>query len=349
MINPGSTLIIGLEGESLTPEEKKLIPQVGGVILFQKNCQSHKSLKNLCSEIKSIKTPTPLIISVDREGGTVDRLRKIDSVAQWPSFSSLEPCLSLKEIEKTSFLLHQELKYFGINMNFSPCVDISNPKSDVLKNRTFSSNPLRVMEVGEAIIRGAQRAQVLSCMKHFPGHGGVNEDTHFVSAVDKRPLGQIRESLLPFRGAIASKVEAAMIAHVEYSSLDEGVLAPFSKKILQKLLQEELGFNGFIVTDDLDMKALDGIPLEILLEKSLQAGTHMFICGQNRDKVIQALDLLKNKRNLSRIAEQQAQKLVLLKKRYQTQLTSRDKPQLNQEGLEWLKSIQAKISLKFLV
>lgn len=338
----GSHLIIGLEGESLTQEEKKLLPKVGGVILFERNCLSYEGLKNLCSEIFSIKTSAPLILSIDREGGVVDRLKRLSPIIKWPHFSKLNSACSLEEVETTSFYLHQELKHFGINMNFAPCLDIENKKSPLLKGRTFSKNPLRVLEIGNASIKGAIRAQVLSCAKHFPGHGGVIEDSHLVRPIDLRTHSRIMESLLPFRGAISSQVSSVMISHILYPALDSENLAPFSKKIVFDLLRTKLGFQGLILTDDLDMHALDSFSLEEIVNKSLASGVHMFICGQNKEKVKDLLEILETQKN-SKSYLLRRKELENFKKRNQHLLLSKNHQELSKNREEWFQKISAQL------
>ena len=140
-MNLGPCLMIGLKGESLTLEEKKFIENfdIGGIILFKRNARTYKGIQNLCRQIYKLKTSSPLLLAIDREGSPVDRLQDIPEFMNWkvpyPSH------LSLNEISQTSFFLNQELKHLGIHMNLSPCLDLSHPQSQVLKNRTFSKKP----------------------------------------------------------------------------------------------------------------------------------------------------------------------------------------------------------------
>lgn len=144
--NIGSCIMLGLKGETLTHQEKHFIESenIGAILLFKRNAQSYSALKELCKSLLLLKVSSPLVIAIDREGGVVDRLTDIPELIPWPNPSPLAQALSFKEIEHTSYLLHQKLKHFGINMNLSPCLDLSHPSSSILKDRTFPKNPFTV-------------------------------------------------------------------------------------------------------------------------------------------------------------------------------------------------------------
>ena len=291
--------MMGLKGESLSYEEKQLIQKegIGAVILFERNIRSSKGLKNLCAELKSLRLPAPLLIAVDREGGSVDRLRKLSSTLNWPGAEELSARFSLKEVEDKSLSLHQELKRFGINFNLAPCVDVSHPKSLVLKGRTFSSSPLVCGAFGRAFILGARRAGVLSCVKHFPGHGGVSGDTHLKALADTRAKGRIEFDLLPYRQTLPL-AGAVMLSHLTYPALDKIHPAPLSFVIVQNYLRRFLSFKGLILTDDLDMKAVSRFSAGEFSASALKAGVNMVLCGQSRKKVFEILEFLKTKKYL---------------------------------------------------
>ena len=329
----GPLLMIGLEGESLTYQEKKIIQKenIGGVLLFKRNCQSYKALKELILELYSLRVSSPLIVAIDREGGVVDRLTQITELYPWPNPSALSHCLTLQEIEKTSYYLHHELKHLRINMNLSPCLDVSNPRSQVLKGRTFSSSPLRVSEVGRALIQGAVRAGVLTCAKHFPGHGGVVEDSHEMLPVDFRTEEQILASALPFRRAFAEHVSSVMISHILYPALDMKNIALFSDFILDQLLRKNMGFQGLVLTDDLEMEAVSGYNKVELAEKSFKAGAQMLISSTNS-----FLEILEGIENTTLI-ERRIKEVMSFKKKYCTILTSSAPALLERRA--WFKEI----------
>ena len=330
----GPLLMIGLEGESLTYYEKKIIQKenIGGVLLFKRNCRSYKALKELISELYSLRVSSPLIVAIDREGGVVDRLTQINEFFPWPNPSALSRCLTLKEMEKTSYYLHHELKHLRINMNLSPCLDISHAQSQVLQGRTFSSNPMRVSEIGKSIIQGAQRAGVLACAKHFPGHGGVAEDSHETLPVDWNSKGQILAVTLPFRRAFAENVSSLMISHILYPALDSKNIAPFSPVILDQLLRKKMGFQGLILTDDLEMSAVSGYSKTERAEKSLTAGAQMLVSSKN--SFVETLEGIENETLIQR----RVKEVMNFKKKYCTILTG-STPPLLKERQSWFEEI----------
>lgn len=333
----GPLLMIGLESESLTYQEKKIIQKenIGGILLFKRNCQSYTALKELISELYSLKVSSPLIVAIDREGGAVDRLTQIKEFYPWPNPSELSYCLTLKEIEQTSYYLHHELKHLRINMNLSPCLDISHPQSQVLKGRTFSSNPIHVSDIGKAVIQGAVRADVLTCVKHFPGHGGVVEDSHKILPIDSRSKEKILNSILPFRRAFAEHVSSVMMSHILYPALDLENIAPLSDRIATQLLRKKLGFQGLILTDDLEMEAVSGYSKSDLAERSLKAGAQMLISSKN--SFLEILDGVEN----TPLVEKRVKEVMIFKKKYCTILTGPSLPLLERRA--WFEKIAERL------
>ncbi len=342
----GSFIIMGLKGESLTLEEKKIIEQenIGGIILFKRNCSSYLSIKELIKELKTLKISSPLIISIDREGGVVDRLKHLKEFYPWPNPSVLAS-LDLWDIEQTSFYLHHELKHIGINMNWSPCVDVPVFDSEVLKGRTFSRSPFKVGQVGKSVIQGAHRAQVLTCGKHFPGHGGTSKDSHLVLPRDLRSFNRILlESIFPFRSLISSQVSSIMLAHILYPSLDSQRIAPLSPFIVQDLLKNYLGFKGLIVSDDLEMAAVRNDVSADWMEQSLKAGVHMFISGQSLEMTKKVLSYLKSHKKCPWLENRQKE-IKNFKKKHFMYLTS-PSPRLTPKRDLWFKRMNSKMSGK---
>ena len=308
----GPLLMIGLEGESLTYQEKKTIQKenIGGVLLFKRNCPSYKALKELIAELYSLRVSSPLIVAIDREGGVVDRLTQIQEFYPWPNPSVLSRCLSLQEIEKTSYYLHHELKHLGINMNLSPCLDISHSQSQVLRGRTFSASPMHSADIGKAVIKGGRQAGVLTCAKHFPGHGGVKEDSHKTQPIDRRSKEHILAEAFPFRRAFSENVPSVMVSHILYPHLDLNNPAPLSPLIVEKLLRKTFGFQGLILTDDIEMQATAGYSKTEWAEQALTAGVQMLISSKNS-----FLEILEGLRNTSLI-QRRVQEVMNFKRKY---------------------------------
>ena len=334
----GPLLMIGVEGEALTYQERKIIQKenIGGILLFKRNCQSYKALKELLSELYSLRISSPLIVAIDREGGAVDRLTQIPEFCPWPNPSALSRRLTLQEIEKTSYYLHHELKHLRINMNLSPCLDISHSQNQALRGRTFSSNPTSVADIGRAFIKGAVRAGVLTCAKHFPGHGGVAEDSHKLLPIDKRSKKQILASALPFRRAFAEHVPSVMVSHILYPSLDLKNIAPFSECIVDQLLKQKWGFQGLVFSDDLEMKAVSDYNKAELAERALSAGVHILISSKN--SFLEILEKFKN----TALIQRRVKEVMNFKKKYCRILT--DSAPALLERRAWFEEIETRLN-----
>ncbi len=275
----GSLIWMGIKGKSLSNQEKKDIQQeeVSGLVLFKRNIESLPELFELCKEIQSLK-PAPLIM-MDREGGSVDRLRHLSEYPSWPKPADLVRVCSLREIEQSSFYQALEIKALGICANFAPALDLPSVFNPLFKGRLLGKTPQQIAERAIAYMRGLKRAGLATSAKHFPGHGGVREDSHFSLPVDQRKLKNLRAfDLFPFQKAIDFNVEIMMTAHVLYSKVDS-FPATLSEFFLKKILREEMKFNNLIVSDDLDMGALRGKdhpPAEVMA-KALFAGVDVLL------------------------------------------------------------------------
>ena len=256
LLKPGSLLWIGIKGQSLSAEEKEFIQkeEISGLILFKRNIVSFQQLYDLCQEIHHL-NPSPLI-AMDREGGEVDRLKHLD-VPCWPAPKLLAKVASLKEVQQTSFLLHQELSGLGIDVNFAPCLDVEHIQSTLFNHRLFGTTSSDVIRYGSAFLEGAREARVHACIKHFPGHGAVKEDSHLQLPIDTRPMDAIQSDITVFQSIVHRyHIELLMTAHVLYQKWDAEYPATLSKKILTEYLKKQMAFPGLILSDDLDMQAL---------------------------------------------------------------------------------------------
>lgn len=253
-------LMLDVAGTELTDDDRRRLahPLVGGVILFSRNYRDPAQLVALTAEIHALKS-APLLIGVDQEGGRVQRFRE--------GFTRLPPMRSLGEIwnehpqrarelaRETGFVLASELRAHGVDFSFSPVLDLDYGASSVIGDRAFHADPHVVFQLGQAVMLGMKDAGMAACGKHFPGHGFVVADSHVAIPVDQRTLADIAiADLVPFRLMIEAGLAAVMPAHVIYPNIDDQP-AGFSKIWLQKLLRQQLGFDGAIFSDDLCMEA----------------------------------------------------------------------------------------------
>jgi len=256
---PLGPVIVDVAGFSLTPAERTrlLHPLVGGVILFTRNYASPEQLMKLTGEIHALRQP-PLLISVDHEGGRVQRFRE--------GFTELPPMRELGVLwdrdaaaakalaRQTGYVLAAELRACGVDLSYTPVLDIDHGNSSVIGNRAFHSNPLAVTELALGLIHGLREGGMSSVGKHFPGHGHVRADSHHEMPVDTRRLAEIEASdLEPFRRLIDNGLGAIMPAHVVYPDVDDKP-AGFSRRWLEEILRGRLHFDGMIFSDDLSME-----------------------------------------------------------------------------------------------
>ena len=270
----------GIKGLSLSEEEKKNIKEwdISGLILFKRNIESLSQLFELCREIHSLE-PAPLIM-MDREGGSVDRLRHLSDFPSYPAPARLAELCSLEEIEKTAFYMAREMKALGICINFAPCVDVPSVSNPLFEGRLWGGFPEPISRKALFYFQGLKKAGVAACAKHFPGHGGVREDSHLQLPEDQRDRETLyRCDLLPFQKMIEAGVEMIMSAHVLYSKVDALMPATLSAVFLKEVLREKMGFQGLVVSDDLSMKALysKNFSLPEVMVQALCAGVDVLL------------------------------------------------------------------------
>lgn len=258
----GQHMIVGLSGPVLTSEEKAFLVRenIGGVILFSRNVKSAPQVQELCRDLQSLSAQTksrmPFFISVDMEGGRVARMREPFTV--WPPLRALGQMPSTETSYAFAKAMGLELRSAGVNLDYAPCLDIfNNPKNTVIGDRAIGSTPEDVVRHVEPLLRGYAEARVISCAKHFPGHGHTLIDSHEDLPVASHDLARLHAvELLPFKEAIRCGAELIMTAHILFPHLDKQWPATLSEYFLKTLLRRELGYRGLITTDDLDMKAL---------------------------------------------------------------------------------------------
>ncbi len=261
--------------------------QVGGVILFRRNVGTPSAIARLTAELHGL--PSQPLVAIDHEGGRVMRLG--EPFTQFPPAAVLgrtrNPALS----SQVGRAMAEELASVGIDLNFAPVLDVhSNPANPVIGDRAFAPDPGLVSEMGIALMRGLIDGGVVPCGKHFPGHGDTAKDSHLELPVVDRPRQALdRVELAPFRAAIAAGVPMLMTAHVLYPALDAHNPATLSRTILTDLLRAELGFDGVVVSDDLEMRAIgDHQDIGSAAVATLHAGADALLVCQELSRAVRA-------------------------------------------------------------
>ena len=256
--HPGQLLHAGFEGLEAPPELLAMIRkgEVGGAILFARNIDTPAQVRELVLRLHDAAPPEhPLLVSIDQEGGRVQRLRA--PWTEWPPMRRFGEHDDLDATQALGEALARELRDLGIDLDFAPVVDVdTNPDNPVIGDRSFSRSPEDVGRHAVALIRGLQGEGVAACAKHFPGHGDTDVDSHLALPKVDHSLERLREvELPPFAAAAKAGVASVMTAHVIVSALDADRPATLSPTAIS-LLRDEIGYDGVVFSDDLDMKAV---------------------------------------------------------------------------------------------
>lgn len=292
------SLIIDIEGKSLTQDEKKILshPFVAGVLLLERNYESKEQVIQLIKEIKQLQNKR-LLVMTDHEGGPVQRFRA--NFLPLPSMSALgelydkSPTRSLLFAEQIAWASSIELMTIGVDINLSPVVDLQYEQS-VYKKRSIHGKKEIVTEIAIRIIKAMQSTGLSSVIKHYPGHGATNIDSHYSSPVDSRPWVEIESNdLYPFSQLIKQNiVDGIMTGHLTYQKINKQTVT-YSEYWLKKILREKLCYKGIIFSDDLSMEAAKNIscPNE-RVDMALKAGCNYVIMTHDKEGVSQVLDNL---------------------------------------------------------
>jgi beta-N-acetylhexosaminidase len=280
----GQQMIIGLSGHSLTQDEKKFILEynIGGVVLFGRNVADPKQIRDLCAEVQSLRhqlpEKTPFFVGIDMEGGRVHRLKP--PFTQWPALKKIGDLNAPTVAFHFAQRMGVEMMAVGINLDFAPSVDVfTNPQNTVIGDRSLSSDPLQVEKMASALVRGYIKSGIISCAKHFPGHGNTLVDSHEELPIEESTLERLQQvELIPFKKAFKSRVDMCMTSHILFKNIDPKWPVTLSDFFLKKLLRNELKYHGVIISDDLGMKAMSKYHAPDLIPvRALQAGVDILL------------------------------------------------------------------------
>ncbi len=294
----GQFLIGSIPGRTVPAEMRSLAREfdLGGIILFSRNIEAPEQVAELAAESEALGRNSPAWVSVDQEGGRVARLK--EPFTKWPPMATLGRAGGEGEALADRFAraLAGELRAVGITLDYAPVLDIhTNPKNPVIGDRAFAGRAEDVARLGRVIIKALQESGVAACGKHFPGHGDTSTDSHIELPLVEHPPDRLRAiEFEPFRAAVAEKVAFIMTAHVLVPSLDDQRPATLSPRIVQALLRDELGFDGVILSDDLEMKAVSArYPVPESAVEAIRAGCDgILICSGDIDLQARTLEAL---------------------------------------------------------
>ena len=295
--------MVDLEGTTISENEKELLlqPEVGGVILFTRNFVSVEQITDLTAQIHNLRTP-PLLVAVDHEGGRVQRFHegftRIPAAAIYAKKSQNDLGKARRLAEHAGWVMAAELGACGIDFSFAPVLDLAHGLSGVIGDRAFHSKPSTAGTLAYAFMHGMNKAGMQAVGKHFPGHGGVVEDSHVAMPVDHRGLDELLENdIVPFRYMIDNHLTAIMPAHVIYDNIDEKP-AGYSSYWIKTILRQKLGFQGVIFSDDLSMEAACVVGgYGERADAALQAGCDMALVCNHLQGAIEAADYIRGYTN----------------------------------------------------
>ena len=295
----GQLVIVGLDGYTTDEHARQMIEEynVGGFILFKSNIKSSHQMLELLNSLKSINqaSKVPLFLSVDEEGGRVSRLP--GEFLNIPSNKIIGKLNNSSVSYKVGSIIGEELKAFGMNMNFAPVLDInSNPKNPVIGDRSFGTGPDLVSKLGVQTMQGLQSQNIIPVIKHFPGHGDTSTDSHVGLPRVNNDLKRLRSfELRPFADAIENGAEAVMVAHILLPKIDPENPASFSKTIISDILRRDMEFDGVVITDDFTMGAIvKNYNIGQAAVKSILAGSDIVLVCHDYEKQKAVISALKN-------------------------------------------------------
>ncbi len=328
-------VLIGIASTQLSADEEKLLlhPAVGGVVLFARNIETSDQVSALCQQIRNLRQPR-LLITVDQEGGRVQRLR--EGFTRLPPLRTIGDMYSSDADKAKDFayrhgrVMATEVLDLGIDLSFAPVIDLD-CGSCVIADRSLGADSEQVIELSRAYIAGMKDSGMVACGKHYPGHGSVELDSHLDDVIDQRGAVEIiDQDLRPFV-ELAPDLASIMVAHVTYPAIDD-LPAGYSQRWLKTILRDEIGYQGVIISDDLDMFAARGVgDMFTRVETALSSGCNLVLICDAGNAVTYLAGLDTGLQDTSQ----------LIKSLYGSALVSRADAQLVSEYRHWVLSLEA--------
>jgi len=337
----GQLIIAGLDGTEVTSQAEALVDSyhVGGFIFFSPNLETPNQTVQLIDDVKKLnqKKDIPLFLSIDQEGGRVTRLPDLDHMK---TNEEIGTTYDSDFSYQTGKLLAEQLHAYGLQVNFAPSLDInSNPQNTVIGDRAFSHNAEDVSEYGIQMMQGMQDENIITSIKHFPGHGDTHEDSHEALPVIEKTEEQLKQmELIPFQDAIDAGADMVMVAHILLPELGTDYPASMSKEVVTGLLRDEMNHDGVVITDDMTMGAIAnhyGLAEASVL--AIQAGVDIVLMAHGNDNIAATFEALKTAVEDGEITEERVdesvERILTLKQQYEledTLVESVDHEKLNQ-------------------
>jgi beta-N-acetylhexosaminidase len=325
----GQMIMVGCRNESLSHDERLVFSefQFGGAILFRRNCGAPRQVLSLCRDLWDSAAGQPPFIAIDEEGGSVHRLPH--PFSHFPAAAVIGARGDPQLAYRAGRAIAAELALAGINLNFAPVLDVnSNPCNPIIGARAFGTDPKSVTTMALAWSAGLRDGGVIPCGKHFPGHGDTDQDSHLDLPVLGKSLEEIQTvELPPFAEACRAGIEALMTAHVKFTELDPNHVATLSEPVVTGLLRHQLGYEGVVFSDDMEMKAIsDHCEPGEAAALALRAGVDVMLFCHDLEKAVDAVESLYSEAEREPALRAQIhasyQRIGALKQRYLKEFTS---------------------------
>lgn len=321
----GQLVMAGIDEYTNDNHSQSLIVNyhVGGFVLLKQNIRDANQMLSLINSLKETNSVNkiPLFLSIDEEGGRISRMP--GEFTKIPTSQQIGTLNDEGLSYQIGSIIGEELRSFGLNMNFAPVLDVnSNPRNPVIGDRAFGDEPGLVSRLGIQTMKGLQEQNIISVVKHFPGHGDTSVDSHMGLPAVNHDLDRLKSlELVPFAAAIENKVDVIMTAHILLPKIDGDHPASFSSRIISELLRKDMNFEGVVITDDLTMGAIvENYDIGEVAVESIKAGSDMILVCHDYPKeeaVIQALQQAAETGDISldRI-DQSVYRILKLKEKY---------------------------------
>jgi beta-glucosidase-like glycosyl hydrolase len=348
----GQMIIAGVNGTQVDEPTENLVmrKKVGGFIFYSDHLTGPEQTVHFLNDLKTAnnENPLPLLLSVDQEGGNVTRLP--GELLNFPTNQTIGDLNDPDVSYKLGSLLGKELKEYGFNVDFAPVLDVnSNPANPIIGDRSFSPDPDIVSKLGIQTMKGIQSQNIISTIKHFPGHGDTSVDSHLELPVVNKSRQELESlELIPFTRAIENGADLIMVAHILLPEIDDTYPSSLSKGVITDLLRNKLNYQGAVITDDLTMKAITnhyGIGQAAV--QSVKAGSDLILIAHDARKALAAIEAIKSAVKNGELSEERidesVKRIINLKQKYHlkdTQTGEVNLTELNQEIESLNKKIQ---------
>lgn len=320
----GQMLIMGLEDKGQKEIDsiiRKL--KIGGIIIYKKNYNNYEQMLDLINNIKemNVKNKIPITISVDQEGGRVNRMPP--EILNLKSATKFANTKDIELVKNTGNIIGKMLNETGISMNYAPILDIRRfEEKHAIGDRCYGENKEDVEKYGIEVMKQLQQNNVISVIKHFPGHGLTKKDSHFRIPKIKEKIEQLqKEDIQPFEVAIKNGADAIMVGHLIIKDVDKKYPASLSKKVIQKYLIEKYNYNGLIITDDMKMMAIRlHYNMKRAVKRAILAGNDIVMIGLSYKKVDRIIKYIIGQIKKGKISEERinksVEKILRIKEKY---------------------------------